>query len=194
MHGLDIILCKASHLLVMRVLYHAEESLTGREIQRRCGLSNRATMLALDALADASVVRCEITSQANWYELNTGNYFFAKALKPAFESEDLFWDDLRKLVRKAVKPRPVAAVVTGPLARDESESTGRLEITMLFSSGRNRIRAFRCFDDVVDAVWDRYALNVELNWIDTNTVDDEDYEPLWRRIEREGVLLFGNLP
>jgi hypothetical protein len=194
MHGLDVILSKPSHLLVLRVLYHAEESLTGREIQRRCGLSNRATMLALDALVDAAMVRCENTSQANWHEINPGNYFFAKALKAAFEAEDLFWDDLRKLVRRVVKPRPVAAVVTGPLARDETQSTGRLEVTLLFNSGRNRIRAYRCFDEVVESVWDRYALNLELNWIDTNTVEDADYEPLWRRIEREGVLLYGALP
>ena len=194
MHGLNMILNKASHLLVLRELYHAEEALTGRELQRRTGLSNRATMLALEALVDTSVAHCEVTPQANWYEANPNNYFFTKALKPAFEAEDLFWDDLRKMVRRVIRPRPIAAVVTGPLARDESEASGRLELTMIFASGRNRIRAYRCLEDLAEAVWDRFALNVEVNWIDTNIVEDEEYEPLWRRIEREGVLLYGTLP
>jgi hypothetical protein len=194
MQGLDHILNKTSHLLVLRVLYHAEGALTGREVQRRSGLSNRAAMLALEALNEVSVLRCESTAQANWYEVNTGNYFFAKAIKPAFECEDLFWDDFRKLVRRVVTPRPIAAVVTGPFARNENESSGKLELTMIFSTGRNRMRAFRCSDELADGVWDRYALNVDTNWIDTNCVDDEDFATLWRRIEREGVLLYGTLP
>ena len=194
MHGLDAILNKPSHLSVLRTLHHAEEALTGREVQRRTGLSNRATMLALEALSDASVVRCESTAQANWYEANESNYFFTKAIKPAFECEDLFWDDLRKVIRRIVTPRPIAAVVTGPLARNETECTGRLEITMIFNSGRNRMRAFRTFEQLLDAIWDRYALNVEANWMHTGSVDDQDYETLWRRIEREGVLLYGKLP
>lgn len=194
MHGLNVILSKPSHLLALRILYHADEPLTGREVQRRCGLSNRATMLALEALVEASAVHCDCTRQANWYTLNNGNYLVAKGLKPAYDAEDMFWEDLRKLVRRVVRPRPVAAVVTGPLARDEAEVTGRLEITMILSSGRNRIRAYRCHDDLVETVWDRYALNVELNWLDVNNLDDEEYDPLWRRVEREGVLLYGTLP
>ena len=194
MHGLNVTLNKASHLLVLRELYHADEALTGREIQRRTGLSNRATMLALEALVDTAIARCEVTPQANWYEANGNNYFFAKALKPAFEAEDLFWDDLRKLVRRVIRPRPIAAVVTGPLARDESEFAGRIELTMIFTSGRNRMRAYRCLEDLAESIWERYAIDVEPNWIDVNIVEEDEYESLWRRIEREGVLLYGTLP
>ena len=194
MHGLNILLTKPSHLLVLRELHHAEESLTGREIQRRIGLSNRATMLALESLVEASAVRCESTPQANWYEINSDYYVYAKGLAQAFESEDLFWDDLRKLVRRILRPRPIAAVATGPLTRDESQVTGRLELTLLFQTARNRIRAYQCADELVDAAWDRYSLNVDLNWLDVNSVDREENEPLWRRIEREGVLLYGTLP
>lgn len=194
MNGLDLILNKASHLLVLRELTHAAEALTGREVQRRTGLSNRATMLALDALTDCSVVRCEITAQANWYEINPRSYFVCKALKPAFEAEDLFWDDLRKLVRRMVRPRPVSAVATGALARMERDPTGRLELTLLFNVGRNRVRAYRCLDELVEAVWERYAVNIDAHWIDTSSADRPEYEPLWRRIEREGVLLYGTLP
>lgn len=194
MHGLDLILGKASHVLVLRVLVRAEEPMTGREIQRRSGLSNRATMLALDALLAQAVVLCEETPQANWYEINAGNYFVAKALKPIYEAEEAFWQDVGKIIRRSVKPRPTAAVITGPLARDEELTTGRLEITLLFSTGRNRIRAYSSLGPLTDDVWNRYAMHVEVNWVDANNYRDTAYEALWRRIEREGVLLFGALP
>ena len=194
MHGLDTILGKASHLLVLRVLFHAEEPITGREVQRRSGLCNRATMLALEGLCDLSSVTVEQTPQANWYELNSNNYFVSKAIKAAFECEELFWEDLRKVVRRSITPRPASAVVTGPLARDDELATGRLELTLVFTSGRSRIRAYGCLDDLADTIWDRYALNIEVNWLDENNYNHEDHELLWRRIEREGILLFGTLP
>lgn len=194
MQGLNILLAKPSHLLVLRELHRAEESLTGREIQRRVGLSNRATMMALESLVEAAAVRCESTPQANWYEINSNYYVYTKGLAQAFDTEDLFWDDLRKLVRRVVRPRPIAAVATGPLTRDESEITGRVELTLLFQTVRNRIRAFRCADELVDAAWDRYSLNVDPIWLDVGTADSQENEALWRRVEREGVLLYGTLP
>ncbi len=194
MQGLDRLLSKQSHLAVLRTLYHADEAITGREVERRTGLSNRATMLALDALVDLSAVELEQTPQANWYLLNRGSYLVAKALKPAFEAEDLFWDDLRKTVRRVVLPRPVAAVATGPLARDESESGGRIELTLVFSTARNRLRAFRTIETLEETVWSRYAVDISTALLAETEVDDDEYDALWRKVEREGILLFGALP
>jgi hypothetical protein len=194
MHGLDRLLSKPSQLYVLRVLHHAEEPLTGREIERRTGLSNRATMMALESLVDIAAVDCEPTAQANWYALNRDHYLVAKAMKSAFEAEDLFWEDLRKTVRRVVVPRPSAAVVTGPLAREDSMSEGRLEMTLLFSTSRNRIRAFRTIETLEEAVWSRYALDLTTNLLAETEVNDDEHEQLWRRVEREGILLFGTLP
>lgn len=194
MHGLNRIFSKPSQLLVMRVLFHADEPLTGREVERRTGLSNRAAMVALESLSDLSVVQCETAPNAHYYELNQKNYFCQKVLKPLFDAEDLFWEDLRKTIRRLVHPRPIAALVTGPVAREESAEEGRLDLIMLFSNGRNRLRAFPSTQQLDEEIWDRYALEVSTVLIDLNTADDEEYEPLWRRVEREGVLLYGTLP
>lgn len=194
MHGLDLLLSRQSQLLVLRALYRAEEALTGREIERRTGLSNRATMLALENLTDLSAVHREVSSSAHLYELNGNHYLVNKVLRPAFDAEDMFWNDLARIVRRAVNPKPVAAVATGPLARDESESSGRVELTMVFSSGRKRVRAFNSMERLRDEIWDRYGLPIDSILLDISTVDRNSNDALWRRIEREGILLFGNLP
>jgi len=194
MHGLDLFFSRPSQIIILRVLYHAEEAITGREVERRCGLSNRATMQSLEHLHDFSMVDKEVVGNAHYFSLNRRNYLVQKALKPAFEAEDLFWDDVRKTVRKTVHPRPTAAVATGPIARDDSLSTGRMELTLLFATGRHRIRAYQCIEDLTEVLWDRYAVEVDPVLIDPNRIDHESYETLWRRIEREGVLLCGALP
>lgn len=194
MHGLNFLLPRYSQLLVLRILHHAEEPLSGREIERRTGLSNRATMMALDSLAAVYAVHGEAVGNARLYQLNPNNYFINKAIRPAFEAEDLFWTDFRKTVRRHIHPRPIAAIVTGPLARDEDAINTRVQLTLLFSTGRNRIRAFSSLDALHDAVSSRYAVTIDPVLLDVNNMDADKHEPLWRRVEREGILLFGTLP
>ena len=194
MHGLNFILANRSQLLVLRALYNADEALTGRGVERMSALSNRATMLALETLVDARAVYREENGRAYLFTLNHDHYLIAKGLKPAFDAEERFWEDLRKTVRRVVRPRPIAAVATGPLARDETEYGGRLILTMLFSTGRNRIKSLASIEDLAEKVRDRYALILEHHLLDINTMDREEYVPLWRRVEREGILLFGTLP
>ena len=194
MHGLNRILGKTSHLKVLRVLYGADEKLTGREVQRRAGLSNRAVMLALEDLALSRVVLREDHGNAYHFELNKKNYLFVKGIKPALEAENEFWDDLRKTVRRLVIPRPEAAMVTGPLARNDELSEGTLELHLLFAAGRQRLRAYNCIDRLKTQIQDRYALSVSTTFMDIRTMDAPEYQPLWRRIAREGILLYGKLP
>ena len=180
--------------MVLRTLYDADQPLTGRGVERLAGLSNRATMMALNTLVEAKAAYRENNGRTHLYTLNHNHYLVAKALKPAFEAEELFWDDLRKTVRRVVRPRPIAAVATGPLARDETEYGGRLILTMLFSTGRNRIKSLATIETLARTIHDRYALMLEHNLLDINTMNREEYVPLWRRVEREGILLFGTLP
>lgn len=194
MQGLNRIFRKFSHLPVLRALYYARAPMTGREVERRTGLSNRATMMALQSLCDACCVHCEETAHAHWYQLNTENYLVKRVLLQAFEAEEQFWEDLRKTTRRLIKPRPRAAVATGPLARDESLSEGRLELTLLFDSGRSRVRAYNSMPDLEALVNDRYALPLKLTLLDMNNMDKEEFDDLWKRVAREGILLFGTLP
>ncbi|MBN1557301.1 MAG: hypothetical protein JW951_04065 [Lentisphaerae bacterium] len=191
---MNVILANRSHVMVLRTLYEAAEPLTGRAVERRCGLSNRTVMNALDTLVEARAVDREEAGRAYHFRLNRNHYLVARALKPAFEAEDAFWLDVAKLVRRVVRPHPLAAVATGPLARDETDYGGRLLLAMLFSTGRNRIRAMPSISRLAETVRDRYAMILEPSLLDTNTMDRQEYIPLWRRIEREGILLFGTLP
>jgi hypothetical protein len=194
MHGLNPILGKISHLKVLRVLHRAKVKLSGREIQRRSGLSNRATMMALEALSAKRILRSEITSVHYFYEPNPQSFLWIKSVRPALDAEELFWDDLRKLVRRTVKPVPEAAMVTGVLTREESSESGMLELHLLYEGGRQRLQAYRCMERLRDKVDQRYALEITVTFMDMRNMDDPEFQALWKRIAREGVLLFGKLP
>jgi hypothetical protein len=193
-HGLNTILGTQSKVFVLRVLLRAGKPLTGRAVERLSGLSNRATMLALDALVEARAVTRRESGRAYLFALNRNNYLVMKAIRPAFNAEEFFWDDVRKTVRRLVRPRPRAAVATGPLARDETEYGGRLILTMVFQSARSRMGALSTMDRLSSTTRERYAMTLEHHLLDINTMDRAEYVPLWRRVEREGILLFGTLP
>ncbi len=194
MKGLDPLFKRPSQLAVLRVLHYAQGPLTGRDVERRAGLANRTVMEALTALTDLNAVRVEPGPHSYQFRINRNHYFVARAVKAAFEAEDLFWDDLRKTVRRLVVPRPLAAVATGRIVREERLTGGPLELTLLFSSGRNRISAYRCWEQLAETVQDRYSIRLESNWLDVNIMDHAEFDTLWRRVEREGMLLFGRLP
>lgn len=194
MQGLNSILGTKSHLKVLRVLHRAEEPLGGREIQRQAGLSNRATMLALEALSAQRILKVEITSTTYLYEINRRHFLWAKSVRPALEGEEGFWEDMRKLVMRSVKPRPEAAMVTGPLARDEQSETRLVDLQLLFSTGRERLQAYPCLERIRKRVDERYGLEVNVTFMDKRNMDDPEFRNLWNRIAREGVLLFGKLP
>lgn len=194
MQGLNYLLANRSQLVVLRTLYEAESPLSGRAVERASGLSNRAVMTALHTLTDANAVNCQVSPATHLYSLNHNHYLVAKALKPAFEAEEMFWVDVRKTVRRIVKPRPHAAVATGPLAREENEYGGRVTLIMLFSSGSNRIKSLASIQKLAQTFRDRYSLTLEHYLLDPRTMNRSENEPLWNRVEREGILLFGSLP
>ncbi len=194
MQGLNYLLANRSQLVVLRTLYKAESPVSGRAVEKASGLSNRATMMALHTLTDANAVHCAVLPGRHCYSLNHNHYLVAKALKPAFEAEEMFWNDVHKTVRRIVKPRPNAAVATGPLAREENEYGGRVTLIMLFSSGSNRIKSLASIQKLAQAFRDRYSLTLEHYLMDPRTMNRPENEPLWNRIEREGILLFGSLP
>ena len=194
MQGLNRLLAKPSHLTVLRTLYEADEPLSGRETERRCGLASRTVMLALEALHEMAAVTCTHEGTSYLYTINRENYFVAKAVVPALERETEFWEDVRKLVRRRLQPRPLGAVATGQLARDEALAEGTIELVMVFTTARKRIQAFRNMEKLEQILWNRYGVPFGYTLLDLNTMEDEEYESLWRRVAREGILLFGEIP
>jgi hypothetical protein len=180
--------------MVLRQLYRAEKPMTGRAIERAIGLSNRATMNALEVLVDARAVHKVEEPHRYLFTINMDHYFIKKALRPAFDAEELFWADLAKTIQRIVRPRPIAAVATGPLAREETFYGGRITLTMLFDKKTDRIRSLSSVSRLSEQIRERYDLSMEHHLLDMNTMDRKEYEPLWRRVENEGILLFGALP
>jgi hypothetical protein len=151
-------------------------------------------MLALEKLCQQNVLVVDATASEYWFKPNPGNYLWLKAVRPALEAEEGFWDDLRKLVRRSVKPVPEAAIVTGVLAKEQDSATGPIELNLLYEGGRQRLQAYRCLERLREKVDQRYALEISVTFMDMRNMDDPEFQTLWRRIAREGVLLFGKLP
>lgn len=194
MQGLNLLLGTRSHVKVLRVLYRSEDPLNGREIQRRTGLSNRATMVALETLTEKHLLRVQVTTKDYRYQINRRHFYWAKSIRPALEGEEQFWEDVRKLVMRSVKPRPEAAIATGVLARDEHAADGPLDLQLLFETGRQRLQAYQSLERLQERVADRYGIDVKVTFMDMRNMDDPEFQLLWKRIAREGVLLFGKLP
>ncbi len=200
MQGLTPILGRQSHLAVLRVIRYAQAPLSGREVQRASGLSNRAAMQALGNLTTVGVLLKTVQGNAHFFSGNPRHYLWTKAVCPALDAEVGFWDDLRKTIRRHMHPKPEAAIVTGPLARSPDPGSRPpdhkdvLEIHLLFATGRQRLQAYRALERLKENLRARYALDSRVTFMDIRTMNDPEFSPLWSRIAREGLLVFGKLP
>jgi hypothetical protein len=191
---LDRIFGKRSHVAVLRVLFKAGEELSGREVQRRSGLSNRATMLALQSLCEQRVLANDVRSSSHRYRINRRHFLWSKAVRAALEAEEGFWEDLKKLLRRTLRPPPIAAIVTGPLARGLAGDQRELPLHLLYQTGRDRLQSYRGLERLKDRIDERYALRVNPTFMDLRTMSRPEFSALWDRIAREGLLVFGDLP
>jgi hypothetical protein len=66
-------------------------------------------------------------------------------------------------------------------------------VTLLFETGHERIRALKTVPRLQAEIKDRLTLDSSVRPLDTNNMHDGRFDPLWREIEREGLVLFGTL-
>jgi len=152
-------------------------------------------MMALSELVSFHAVCRTDKGNAHQYRINTGHYLVSNAIIPALDGEELFWNDVGKVVRKKTLPRPIAAIaIESPMRKTEFAPTTKVEMVLLFATGRHRLRAWPTLPAMALAVLERHGLNIDPVLMDINSMSREEHAPIWRKVEREGILLFGKIP
>lgn len=122
---------RRSRLEVLRCLYGTFEEPTGREIARRVGLSHQQVHEALRQLEAWGIVGRKIASPAHLFRLNRDHWAVAKLLKPVFEGERKWLEDLLNGVSKGLPKGVVSLVLFGSAARGELRPKSDIDLLAL---------------------------------------------------------------
>jgi hypothetical protein len=135
---LDAVLGSASRLSSLRVLAHAKEPLSGREVARRAGINHQAAALALKDLERAGVARRRAVPGSIQWVLDQEHFLVDEALVYLFGAEARHADEVVAAVKGALDRRADWVFVTGEAAKGRLALGAPLDLIVVCPVGRRR--------------------------------------------------------
>lgn len=131
---LDLLLGASSRLAVLRVLARRREEFTGREVARIAGVNHQAAHSALTLFIQAGIATRVRHGAAFSYGLNRDHELVRSIVVPAFETEEAFWTEIQKELRRLSGNGTVATILYGSAARMEEVPGSDLDVLVLVRS------------------------------------------------------------
>ena len=137
--ALDEILGSRSKISVLRSLF-AQDSLGGREIARRTGLSPRAASVALNQLVAAGILRRQAAGSTHLFSVDRRRHLVQASLARLFNEEaDLPNAMGRRIMRAIGRTQCVSAAIFGSGARGEAGPGSDVDVLVLLADS-SRVR------------------------------------------------------
>jgi len=190
--GIERVFRTRGQIAVLRALWKAPTSLTGRQVQHLAGVHNRTAMQSLEDLAQLGVVQCRSAGRANLYALKRSHWIVRDLIEPAFKAEQLAPDRLKRELADAVESHCISAILYGSVARGQAGPSSDIDLLVVVRNKRAAESfAEKAQSEAEHAVRDGWGAMLEVN---VKTIADLRRQwdtRLMKRIRREGLLVAG---
>lgn len=180
-------------IAVLRALWKAPTSLTGRQLQQLAGVSNLTAMRCLEDLEQLGLVQRRTAGRAFLYTLKRSHRVVGDLIDPAFKAEQEIPGRLREQLAKVLEGHCLSAVLYGSVARNEATTGSDVDLLVVVRS-RKRAGAFteRPQVDAERLVRDEWGSLLEVNLKTVSELRKQWNTRLMRQIRREGQLVAGS--
>lgn len=185
---LDDVLGSRAKVAVLRCLWAADgESLSGRAVARRTGLSHAGALKALKELRVHRVLRTTLDDR---YQLDREHDMVSRGLVPLFALESGFERRLTDLI-VGIVPRVLTVVLFGSVARGEETEFSDIDVLLIVPDDVDPVDAYEAI--TTSAGISRFGRYLSPSIYTTSMLADGYREgwPLLAEIEHEGVVLLG---
>jgi predicted nucleotidyltransferase len=157
---LDDILGPHSKVSVLRVLF-LQDSLSGREVARRAGLSPRAASLALTELVKVGILNRHAAGATHLFAVNRHRHLVHAALGALFSEEAGLPGAMgREILRAIGENRCDSIALFGSYARGEGASHSDLDVLVLLKDAREALRVKRTIQEHGEKFSDLFGLRL----------------------------------
>jgi predicted nucleotidyltransferase len=182
-----------AQIAVLRALWKAPASLTGRQVQHLAGVHNRTAMQCLDDLEQLGLVQRRTAGRAYLYTLKRSHRVVQDLVNPSFEAEREIPRRLREQLAKVVEGACLSAVLYGSVARNEEQSSSDVDLLAIV---RNKEDA-QAFAEGTQAEAERRVRDEWGSMLEVNVMTVGDLRRQWntrlmKQIRREGQLVAGS--
>ncbi len=155
-HVLDHVFSTWSHVAVLRVLQHAAQGLSGREVARLAGMSHRACLNALTDLEELGIVLRHRGGRDHVFTLNRDHTLVADGILPLLGFEREFRQRLERLLTSRLQKDVDSIILFGSVVRKEETVESDLDVCLLVSQRSQIPRVRECVHDLADEVQRRF--------------------------------------
>jgi len=152
---IDDIVDSPSKLAILRV-FAAREGLkaTGREIARLAGFSVPSTHESLKDLHERNVLAREIIGKQHIYSLNEEDRIVQKIIRPMFEAESNYKQEIKDLLLEEIKKAGVKKIIVslilyGSVARKTAQKESDIDVAVIVAKAADVDRVFEAFNSFI---------------------------------------------
>jgi len=183
---LDAALSAASRVAVLRALAGAGEvGRSGREAARVAGINHQSAALALAALHRLGLLRRSVGGRKTMWSLDRRRWLVREVLAPLFDREAGHAAEIAAAIKRALRGRCRAALVTGEAARGRLAPGRPLALLAVESGGRRGLaEALRALKAELA---ERWALELDARIVSASEAARvAALEDAWRLLPDEG--------
>lgn len=188
---LDLVLSSASKVRLLRVLYGASASLSGREAATAARVAVHPAQRALADLVALGVVLREDASSQHLYRLNRDSVLVARCITPMFRGEEARVDEVFGTLRQAVagfetgaRPRMEGMYLFGSAARGTDRIGSDLDMAAIAATAAQVNKVHETLAQLAPEVYSRYGLRLSVVVLDLKKL---------RRMHADGDALIEEL-
>lgn len=192
-HVLDEVFSTWSHVAVLRVLQDAAKGVGGREISRMAGMSHRASLQALTALENLSVVSRQRGGRDHLFSLNREHRIVSKGVLPLLALEQDFLGQLQQFLKNGLGKECRSVVLFGSVARREETLTSDVDLCIVLRNARDREKIRARVHEIAPEVKRQFGANLAVLMM-----SEADFVRRARRnkppvanILRDGIVVLG---
>ncbi len=143
---IDNVLDSSSKLAVLRVLASRKGfKATGREIAKLAGYSVPSTHESLKDLHAKEILLRDIIGKQHVYSLNEENRLVKKVIRPVFQAENGFKEEVRNFLLKELKRfgiKPVSLILYGSVQKGNPKQGSDIDIAVVTAHAKKAEEAF----------------------------------------------------
>ncbi|HDY76075.1 MAG TPA: ArsR family transcriptional regulator [Candidatus Marinimicrobia bacterium] len=152
---IDDIVDSPSKLAILRV-FASREGLktTGREIAKLAGFSVPSTHESLKDLYARNVLMREIIGRQHIYSLNEKDRIVQKIIRPMFEVENNYKQEIRDLLLKEIKKAGIKSIIVslilyGSAQKKTAQKVGDVDVAVIVAKSTDVDRVFEIFNSKI---------------------------------------------
>jgi len=194
-HPLESLFQAPSHVSVLRVLYGLKEGVSGREVARRAGVSDRTSRLVLERLEAMNLVVFSGSGKIRLYRLNRGHFFVKSILEKVFSAESKFSSGILEELSVDLEKRCRWACIFGSTARAEDSQHSDLDLLILVDRKDEKVVIENSLQEWLAKYYQVYGLSLEpLVLTVSEWSRDSRYRSLKDDIKSSFITLVGKEP